>query len=155
MSLFAERLQTGAERYQPPISRQQAVSRDIAPRVSETVTYAAVSAAVRAADISILSDCRLTDLYRGAPLPQDVKSLTISLTFAHQPTSPTEDRAVSESEVNEALSSIRSELEKRCGAEFAGVGEGDRDCYPIEAVLSTQIGSNTASSGAQRIRIGT
>jgi phenylalanyl-tRNA synthetase beta chain len=108
---------SGVVRYRP-ISRQQAILRDIAPRVEENVTYAAVSAAIKAADVDILSEYRLTDLFRGAPLPAGVKSLTISLTFAYRPTSPADDRAVSESEVNEALTRIRAELETRCGAEF-------------------------------------
>jgi phenylalanyl-tRNA synthetase beta chain len=103
-----------------PISRQQAVLRDIAPRVADNVTFAAVSAAIESGDIPYLSDYRLTDLYRGTPLPENVKSLTVALTFAHHPATPADDRAVSETEVNEALARIRAELVAKCGAEFPG-----------------------------------
>ena len=107
------------KRYRP-ISRQQAVSRDIAPRLNDTTSFSAVKAAIAAADCAVLSEYRLTDIFRGAPLPEGTHSLTLALTFAYQPASLTDDRAVTEAEVNEALARIRAELETRCGATFAG-----------------------------------
>ncbi len=109
---------TSLKRYQS-ISRQQAVLRDIAPRIDETVSYASIVSAISAASITILKDVRLSEIYRGAPLAANQKSLTIGLTFAASSTG-TDDRAVSEVEVTEALNSIRKELEERCGASFVG-----------------------------------
>lgn len=109
----------GVQKYKA-VSRQQAISRDIAPRVLQSVPYAAVSAAISAANVEILDDFRLTDQYTGAPLPPAVKSLTVTLTFASRPSAWSEDRAISEEEVNEGLARIRTELETRCGATFAG-----------------------------------
>jgi len=106
-------------RYQP-ISRQQAISRDIAPRISETTSYAAVTAAIEAAAIPILASHRLTDLYRGEPLPEGSKSFTIALSFSYRPASATDDRALTDVEVGEAITKIREELQTRCGATFAG-----------------------------------
>jgi phenylalanyl-tRNA synthetase beta chain len=107
------------KRYRP-ISRQQAISRDIAPRLSDTTTFAAVKSAIAAAECPVLAECKLTDIFRGAPLPEGTHSLTLSLTFAYQPSSLSDDRAVTEAEVNEAMTRIRAELEARCGATFAG-----------------------------------
>lgn len=95
-----------------PLSRYQAVSRDLAPRVAETLPYAAVEAAVEAAELALLEEFRLTDVYRGAPLPEGIKSLTLSFTFRAA------DRTLTESEVTEALTRLRTELETRCEATF-------------------------------------
>ena len=104
------------------ISRQQAILRDVAPRVAESVSYAAVCAAIRAAEAPYLHEYRLTNLFRGAPLAEGVKSLTIALTFAYNPRTTSDDRAVTEQEVNDALQRIKTELSSRCGAEFPALG---------------------------------
>lgn len=96
-----------------PLSRFPSVARDLAPRVAESVPYAAVEAAVRAAEVSWLEEFRLTDLFRGAPLPEGVKSLTLSFLFRAP------DRTLSDADVSAALARIRTELEARCGATFA------------------------------------
>ena len=109
------------------LSSQQAVVRDLAPRVPMELPYTEVEAAVQAADIVFLEEYRLTDLYRGAPLPESVKSLTLSFTFAFQPywtesegKKELVDLPLTEQEVNEALTRIRAELEARCQATFPG-----------------------------------
>ncbi len=103
-----------------PISRQQSVSRDIAPRVPNEVPYAAVAAAIESVGCPVLTEFRLLDVFVGAPLPQGVRSITISLTFGTKPTSLTDDRAVTEQEVIAALTEIRGALETRCDATFVG-----------------------------------
>jgi phenylalanyl-tRNA synthetase beta chain len=95
-----------------PLSRFPAVSRDLAPRVPEGLTYAAVEAAVRAANVTLLEEFRLTDVFRGDPLPESVKSLTLSFTFRAS------DRTLSDAEIDTAMASIRKELEARCQATF-------------------------------------
>lgn len=95
-----------------PLSRYQAVSRDLAPRVAESVPYAEIEAAVRAADVALLEAFALTDVFRGAPLPEGLKSLTLSFTFRSS------ERTLSETDVTEALTRIRAELEARCAATF-------------------------------------
>ena len=96
------------------ISSYPAVSRDIAPHIAESVLYAEVDAAVRAAGIPFLESFRLTDLFRGEPLAEGVKSLTLSFSFRAL------DRTLTEAEINEALVSIRTSLQNRCAATFAG-----------------------------------
>lgn len=107
------------------LSNNQYIIRDLAPRIAEDLPYAAVQAAIQAANVEILEEYRLIDLYRGSPLPENVKSLTLSFTFAFKPywkevegKNTVIDRPLTEQEVNAALTSIRSELEARCRATF-------------------------------------
>lgn len=93
-----------------PLARFPAVVRDLAPRLPEHVSYAAVASAVKTANVPLLEDFRLTDVFRGAPLPEETKSLTLSLTFRAA------DHTLSEAEVTEALQRIRAELTEKCEA---------------------------------------
>lgn len=92
------------------LAKHQAVGRDIAPRLPEEITYAEVEAAIANANIPYLESFRLTDVYRGHPLPEGTKSLTLSFTFR------AENKTLSESEVGEALEKARVALEAECGA---------------------------------------
>ncbi len=93
-----------------PLTRFPSVSRDLAPRLPEEVTYAAVASAVRTANVPLLEDFRLTDVFRGGPVPAGTKSLTVSLTLR------ADDHTLSEAEITDALTRIRAELTERCGA---------------------------------------
>jgi phenylalanyl-tRNA synthetase beta chain len=92
------------------LAKYQAVHRDIAPRVAESVTFAEIQSAVANANIPHLESFRLTDVYRGANLQEGTKSLTLSFTFRAP------DKTLSESEVGEALEKARVALEAQCGA---------------------------------------
>ncbi|MCS6776176.1 MAG: phenylalanine--tRNA ligase subunit beta [Chloroherpetonaceae bacterium] len=95
-----------------PLSPFPSVVRDLAPRIPEEVPYAEVDAAVRAAEAPHLEHFYLTDLYRGHPLPEGLKSLTLRFTFRST------ERTLSDADVNDALSRIRTSLETRCRATF-------------------------------------
>ena len=96
-----------------PLTRFPAISRDLAPRLPEAVLYANVEAALAGANAPFLESVKLTDVFRGEPLPPDVKSFTLALTFR----SP--DRTLSDAEVSASLALLRAALETRCGAVFA------------------------------------
>jgi phenylalanyl-tRNA synthetase beta chain len=95
-----------------PLSRYQAVTRDLAPRVLDAVPYSEVESAVRAAAPDLLEEFRLTDVFRGEPLPEGMKSFTLSFIFR----SP--ERTLTEADVTDALARLREALELRCGASF-------------------------------------
>ncbi|HZT40764.1 MAG TPA: phenylalanine--tRNA ligase subunit beta [Chthonomonadaceae bacterium] len=95
-----------------PLSRFPAVTRDLAPRVALELPYAQMEAAVRAAEAPDLEEFKLTDVFQGPPLPEGLKSLTLSFTFRAP------DRTLSEAEVSAALGRIREQLESRCSATF-------------------------------------
>jgi phenylalanyl-tRNA synthetase beta chain len=97
-----------------PLSPFPAVSRDLAPRVAAALPFAAIEAAVRDAGVELMEEFRLLDVYTGAPLPQTVKSLTLSFTFRSA------DHTLSDSEIIEALDRLKAALAAQCGAEFVG-----------------------------------
>lgn len=113
--LSFEALQRFAEegrRFQP-LTPFPAVVRDLAPRVAMDVPYEQVRAAVMGAGVDILERLELTDVYTGAPLPEGMKSFTLSFTFRAP------DRTLTDAEVNAALTRLRTALETGCGASFA------------------------------------
>ncbi len=112
LNALLEATGTGSHGFRP-LTRFPSVARDLAPRLSEEVSYAAVASAVRTANVPLLEDFRLADVFRGGPLPEGTKSLTLSLTFRAA------DRTLSEAEITEALTRIRTELTERCQAAFA------------------------------------
>jgi phenylalanyl-tRNA synthetase beta chain len=114
--LSVEALQAAAEagRRYAPLSPFPAVARDLAPRVPLNVPYGEVESAVQSAGSGLLERFDLTDVFTGPPLPEGVKSLTLSFTFRAP------DRTLIDAEVNDALAQLRAALEERCGATFAG-----------------------------------
>ena len=96
-----------------PLSPYPAVVRDLAPRVEVSMPYAIVEEAVHSAVPEFLESYRLTDVFQGPPLPENLKALTLSFTFRSL------DRTLGEAEINEAMAALRAELEQRCAATFA------------------------------------
>ncbi len=82
----------------PP--RQPAAERDLAIVVAETVEAASVAGAIRRAAGPDLASAALFDIYRGAPLAADEKSLAWRLVFQ------AEDRTLTEVEIEAAVASI-------------------------------------------------
>jgi phenylalanyl-tRNA synthetase beta chain len=90
----------------PTISRFPEVDRDLAVVVPDAVAAAAVTAILRDAGGPLLGDVRLFDVYRGAPLAADRKSLAFRLRF----TAP--DRTLTEAEVDEVQARMVVALEE-------------------------------------------
>ena len=95
-------------------SRQPAVTRDLAAVVGGTTTAAAALATIRASAGPALADVRLFDLYRGAPLAPDERSLAFRLTFRSA------DRTLTEDEVDAAVADVIGALEREVGARIRG-----------------------------------
>jgi len=95
-----------------PLSPFQGVVRDVAPRVSKTVTFAEIEAVISALKIDLLRSIRLSDLFTGSPIPDGLQSLTLTLSFRAM------DRTLSEEEVSHAMEQIRTALTDNCGASF-------------------------------------
>ncbi len=95
-----------------PLNRFPSVSRDLAPRMSESVTYAQIETALQTAQVPNLESYRLTDVYRGDPLPENLKSVTLHFTFRSK------EETLGEAQVNAALERLRTVLTEHCGAAF-------------------------------------
>lgn len=71
---------TSERRYQP-LPRYPAITQDIALVVHEEIPAGKVHQLIVEAGGALLTEARLFDLYRGAPIPQGKKSLAYSLTY--------------------------------------------------------------------------
>lgn len=80
-------------------SRHPAVERDLAAVVPDATPAGAVATAIRAAGGILLTGLDLFDVYHGAPLASDEKSLAWRLVFAA-------DRTLTDAEVDAAMSAI-------------------------------------------------
>ena len=102
---------TVEERYQSA-SRFPTAQRDLAPRVATSITYSDVVRAISSANAPNLVDFRLTDVFQGNPLPEGVKSLTLSFTFRSG------QGTLTDGEINSAMEQLRQALIEHIGATF-------------------------------------
>jgi phenylalanyl-tRNA synthetase beta chain len=93
-----------------PIGRFPIMERDLAVIVTEKTAAATVEAVIRRHAGGLLRAESLFDLYRGAPLGSEEKSLAYRLVFG------TNDRTLTEAEVDAAMAAIRAGLEAELGA---------------------------------------
>ena len=91
-----------------PISRMQAVSRDIALVMDESQQLGPVMDAIRAAAGSLLEDVRLFDVFRGVQLGLGKKSAAFSLTF----------RSPDQTLTDEVLNPVMKKVLKACKEQF-------------------------------------
>ncbi len=101
------------------VARHQAVERDIAVMVLETITHAALMSAVWAAPTAgLLRDATLFDVYRprpakdpdGVAVPSHEKSMTVRLTLN------SDDATLSEEQIDTAVQAVVSSLVSQLGA---------------------------------------
>jgi phenylalanyl-tRNA synthetase beta chain len=93
-----------------PIGRFPVMERDLAVIVDVERAAAEVEAVIQRHAGDLLRQQRLFDLYRGAPLGADEKSLAYRLVFGAS------DRTLNEAEVDSAVAAVRAGLEKDLGA---------------------------------------
>ena len=93
-----------------PIGRFPVVERDLAVIVDEARPAAEVESVFWAHAGELLREARLFDLYRGAPLADTQKSLAYRLVFG------TNERTLTEAEVDSAVAAVRAGLASDLGA---------------------------------------
>jgi phenylalanyl-tRNA synthetase beta chain len=93
-----------------PIPRFPEVERDLAVIVAETRSAAEVRACISRHGGDLLRRVRVFDLYRGAPLAAHEKSLAYRLAFGSN------ERTLTEGEVDGSMAAVRASLEKELGA---------------------------------------
>jgi phenylalanyl-tRNA synthetase beta chain len=93
-----------------PIPRFPEVDRDLAVIVAESRTAAEVRRTIERHGGALLRRVRLFDLYRGAPLAADEKSLAYRLLLGAR------DRTLTDAEVDGAMEAVRKGLESDLGA---------------------------------------
>jgi phenylalanyl-tRNA synthetase beta chain len=83
-----------------PLPRFPAVTRDIALVCDDTITVGELSGCIKKSGGKYLKSCEVFDVYKGAPMPADKKSVAFSLTLR------AEDQTLTDEHANEAISDI-------------------------------------------------
>lgn len=94
------------------ISKYPEVKKDIAIVVDDKVTSKDIEVNIKKAGGSLLSSSEVFDIYTGKGIPDGKKSLAYSLTFASQ------NRTLTDDEINKAVEKIIERLEKELKAEL-------------------------------------
>ena len=93
-----------------PLPRYPAVSRDLALVMAGDQPVGPVMAAMEKAAGALMEECRMFDVYRGAKLGDNKKSVAFSLTFRSA------DHTLTESEITTAVDKVLKACEKEFGA---------------------------------------
>jgi len=96
------------------LSDFQPVSRDFAFVVARTVAAADILRAVQAADRALITDATVFDIYEGAGIPDDHKSVAVAVTL--QPT----EKTLTDAEIEAVAGRIVAEVAKKTGATLRG-----------------------------------
>ena len=92
------------------LSSLQAVEKDLAFVVNKSVPAINIYTAAKTADRDNISDVRIFDVYEGDNLPEDKKSIAITVTF--QP----KDKTYTDAELESLMNKVISEVGKKTGA---------------------------------------
>ncbi len=92
------------------LSSLQAVEKDLAFVVAKNIPAINIYTAAKTADRDNISDVRIFDVYEGDNLPEDKKSIAITVTF--QP----KDKSYTDAELETLMNKVISEVGKKTGA---------------------------------------
>lgn len=92
------------------LSSLQAVEKDLAFVVAKNVQAVHIYTAAKTADRDNISDVRIFDVYEGENLPEDKKSIAITVTF--QP----KDKSYTDAELEALMNKVINEVSKKTGA---------------------------------------
>ena len=93
-----------------PLPKFPAVTRDLALVMSEKTMVGTVLEVIRKAGKPILSDVKVFDIYRGAPMMPGTKSVAFSLQFRNP------ERTLSDEDVNPVMQTIMDACKTNCNA---------------------------------------
>lgn len=108
-ALFEHR---GAESVYSPLPRFPAVLRDLALVCNDEVTVGQLSDCIKATGGSILEEVSFFDIYKGASIAANKKSVAFSLRFRH------EEKSLTDDDINPVMSAILARLETELGAKL-------------------------------------
>ncbi|HEX8888408.1 MAG TPA: phenylalanine--tRNA ligase subunit beta, partial [Pyrinomonadaceae bacterium] len=97
-----------------PLARYPSVVRDVSLLVDRRVTLAEMLDAIRQEGIEYCRDAQLVDVYEGAKLPEDKRSVTLRVEYR------ADDRTLRDEEVDEMHARIVQALERRFKAQLRG-----------------------------------
>lgn len=94
------------------LPKTQAVKRDLALLVDNSVSFAAIEETVRKSERKLLGDVWLFDVYEGDKLPQGKKSYAISMTLQDP------EKTLNDKQIDAVMKKIVSNLQRELGAEL-------------------------------------
>ena len=100
----------GANPVYQPLPRFPSIGRDIALVCAEETTVGELEACIRRAGGRYLKDVELFDVYKGAPIPPDRKSVAFSLTLR------ADDQTLTDEHADECVAAVLAALRDTCGA---------------------------------------
>lgn len=101
-----------SDRQYTALPKFPAVTRDIAVIVDKSVPVGDIVKVIKGQRSNILEDCKLFDIYEGAQLGDNKKSVAYSITFRAA------DRTLTDDDVNPVTDKILNELECKLGAQL-------------------------------------
>ncbi len=104
--------QFSTEKHYKALPKFPAVTRDIAVTVDKTVPVGDIVKVIKGQKTSIIEDYKLFDIYEGAQLGENKKSVAYSITFR------AEDRTLTDEDVNPVMDKILNQLETKLGAQL-------------------------------------
>ena len=102
----------GKARKKLELSSLQAVEKDLAFVVDKKVKSSDIIATARTADRNTITDVRLFDIYEGENLPEDKKSVAITVTY--QPT----EKSFTDKELEVLMQKVIVAVENKCGGQL-------------------------------------
>jgi phenylalanyl-tRNA synthetase beta chain len=94
------------------LARFPSVSRDVSLLVSRNATFAELRQTVLDAQVDLCRGTELVDVYEGANLPSDKRSITLRLQYT------ADDRTLTDEEVDEMHQKIVATLEEKFDAQL-------------------------------------
>jgi phenylalanyl-tRNA synthetase beta chain len=95
-----------------PVQRFPSSFRDVSVLCEKTVTAARIKETAASAGIGIVERIEITDMYEGKQIPDDKKSVTLSVTYGLP------DRTLTDQEIEDAHSEIKKTLSSKLGVGF-------------------------------------
>ncbi len=95
-----------------PISRFPSTTRDIALIIDDQIQVQAVLDLIESQDLDLIENVRIFDVYKGAPVPDDKKSIALRLTYCSH------ERSLTDEEVNKVHETITRKILDRFKAEL-------------------------------------
>ena len=102
----------GKARKKLELSSLQAVEKDLAFVVDKKVKSSDIIATAKTADRNTITDVRLFDIYEGENLPEDKKSVAITVTY--QPT----EKSFTDKELEVLMQKVIVAVENKCGGQL-------------------------------------
>ena len=111
------------------ISKFPSMKKDVAFIVDKEIASKEIETVIKKAGGNLLADIEVFDVYEGANLGENKKSIAYSLTFLDS------KKTLTDEEVMQAFNKVIENVEKKCGAELRGQKKYMRKRYAFRTII--------------------